>query len=219
VQGWTLVLYSARAKFAYFRITVTIDEQISALDDNVRRLKIEYDVYFGGGAKRPPNDTEWRVHSTIKKLGDGQKLTFAQRFKFNSIVQRYAVFSDLWRQKLKIKEEGYRRPQDAILGIQGMRSMDDGSGEEAEVREGKPFTVCCANPDSEREKVEQLYRVMTEAKRRGGEKVGDAANLDNFKAFVRRKTEQIRNECGCHEVEYTVEVQGGQVRLKAKAKA
>src|SRR5512142_1791400 len=100
---------------------VTVDEELNLLDDAVRRLKVEYDVFFGGGAKKPPNDAEWRVQSLVKKYSDSQKLTFAQRFKYNTIVQRYAIYSDLWRQKMKIKEEGYRRPQDAMLGIQGMR--------------------------------------------------------------------------------------------------
>ena len=100
---------------------MTVDEELSILDDTVRRLKVEYDIYFGGGSKKPPTDTEWRAQSLIKKYSDSGKLSFAQRFKYNSIVQRYSLYADLWRQKMKIKEEGYRRPQDAVLGIAGMR--------------------------------------------------------------------------------------------------
>src|SRR5207302_4158199 len=104
--------------FQHFRsATVTVDEELSLLEESVRRLKIEYDVYFGGGAKKPPADTEWRVQSLVKKFSDGHRLSFAQRFKYNSIVQKYSLFNALWQQKLKIKEEGYRRPQDARLGI------------------------------------------------------------------------------------------------------
>src|ERR1041384_5411269 len=95
------------------------------LEDNMRRLKIEYDVFFGGGSKKPPADTEWRVQSIIKKFSDSGKMNFAQRFRYNSIVQKYAIFSDLWRQKLKIKEEGYRRPQDKVLAIAGMRAEEE----------------------------------------------------------------------------------------------
>jgi hypothetical protein len=36
---------------------------------------------------------------------------------------------------------------------------------------------------------------------------------------VQKKTEQIRKQYGCEAVEYTVEMQNGQVKLKAKAKA
>jgi len=36
---------------------------------------------------------------------------------------------------------------------------------------------------------------------------------------VQKKTEQIRKQYGCEGVEFSVEVAGGQVKLKAKAKA
>ncbi len=49
---------------------MTVDEESSLLEETVRRLKIEYDVYFGGGSKKPPADTEWRVQSIIKKYSD-----------------------------------------------------------------------------------------------------------------------------------------------------
>ncbi len=103
---------------------MTIDEELTFLEENVRRLKVEYDIYFGGGSRRAPTDLDWRVQGLIKKYSDSHKLTSPQRFKYNTVVQRYATYSDLWRQKLRIREEGYRRPQDALLGIQGLRPVE-----------------------------------------------------------------------------------------------
>jgi len=204
---------------------VTVDEEISLLEETVRRLKIEYDVYFGGGSKKPPADTEWRVQSIIKKFSDGHKMNFPQRFKYNSIVQRYALFSDLWRQKMKIKEEGYRRPQDAVLGIQGLR-IDEAQAAAEALEQGaarpeageKPFSTHCSDADADHDKVQQLFNAMTEARKKAGDAGAGSANFDSFKAFVKKKTEQIRKDYGCHAVEYSVEMEGGQVRLKAKAK-
>ena len=45
-----------------------------------------------------------------------------------------------------------------------------------------------------------------------------SGNLDSFASFVQKKTAQIRKQYGCEAVEYTVEMQDGQVKLKAKAK-
>src|SRR5438045_3150903 len=47
---------------------MTLDEQLKRLEEDVRRLKIEFDVFFNGGAKRPPYETKSRVESTIKRL-------------------------------------------------------------------------------------------------------------------------------------------------------
>jgi len=202
-------------------LSVTIDEEINQLDDYVRRLKIEYDIYFGGGSKKVPADVEWRVNNLLKKYSDGSKLNFAQRFRFNSIQQKYALFSALWQQKLKIKEEGYRRPQDAVLGIQGLRVEEQHAAEEAlkahPRHADRPFSVACADVESDRANVEALFHALTEARGKTGESGG--GSLESFKNFVRQKTAQIRKEYGCPAVEYSVEAVEGQVRLKAKPKA
>jgi hypothetical protein len=201
---------------------VTIDEEISKLDDNLRRLKIEYDVYFGGGSKKPPAETEWRVSNGMKRIGETMKLNYAQRFRFNAIAQRYAVFSDLWRQKMKVKEEGYRRPADAQLGISGLRHEEETAaaqelGAKGKKHDDKPFSIACSDPTREPEKVKALFEAMAESQRQHGG-AAKANNFASFQNFVQKKTEQIRRQYGCHSVQYTVEVSDGQVKLKAKAK-
>src|SRR5437764_10974922 len=167
--------------------SVTIDEEISQLDDYVRRLKIEYDVYFGGGSKKVPADVEWRVQNLLRKYSDGSKLNFAQRFRFNAIQQRYALFSALWQQKLKIKEEGYRRPQDAVLGIQGLRVEEQHAAEEAlkhhHVQVADiPFSIDCSDADAEAVKVEALYHALAQSRKKIGEI--NSGTLNSFKKFV-----------------------------------
>jgi hypothetical protein len=201
-------------------VPVTVDEELTLLDESIRRLKVEYDVYFGGGSKRPPDDTEWRVKSLIKKYSDSGKLSFAQRFRYNTIAQRYAIFSDLWRQKLKIKEEGYRRPQDALLAITGMRKEEEHAATEA--LSGKPkaeqaeFKIRCSEVEREQQQVASLFNAMREARRRAGLPEG-GGDLQAFSFFLKLKTEQIRRDFGCHAVEFAVEVSQGQVKLKARA--
>jgi hypothetical protein len=196
---------------------LTVDEELNVLDDTVRRLKVEYDVYFGGGSKKPPSDTEWRVRSIVRKYGDSHNLNYAQRYKFNTIAQRYALYSDLWRQKLKIKEEGYRRPQDAVLGIQGLRREQEVAAAEAlEHAEPQPFRVQCSGPEDQ-EALRALFEAMMTARQQAGQPV-DRSSFESFKSFVLKKTEQIRKDYGCPRVEYSVEMQEGQVKLKAKAK-
>jgi hypothetical protein len=226
---------------------VTIDEELTLLDSQLRRLKIEYEIYFSNPTKRPPTDVEWKVLSLLRKFSDGGRMSFSQRFRYNEIAQRYAIYSDLWRKKNRIREEGYRRPQDALLSVQGVRVEEHvtehkvyGIGHAATAsaaaaatpaavsaaavtpatvaptEEKKPFSMQCADARAERDQVQKLYQALTDAKKRSGEAV--SGNLDSFTSFVQKKTEQIRKQYGCEAVEYTVEMQGGQVKLKAKAK-
>jgi hypothetical protein len=198
---------------------MTVDEELSLLESQLRRLKIEYEVYFNNPQKKPPSDLEWKVVALLRKFSDGSRLSFAQRYRFNEIAQRYAVYSDLWRKKSRIREEGYRRPQDALLSVQGVRE------EEHEQRghkvygiahhDNQPFVVQCSDAAAEGDKVERLYQALTDAKKKNGESV--AGSLDSFKSFVQKKTEEIRKQSNCEKVEYAVEVQDGKVKLRAKA--
>src|SRR5580693_7825911 len=102
--------------------SVTTDEELNVLDSQLRRLKIEYEIYFSNPQKRPPTDVEWKVLSMLRKFSDGGRMNFSQRYRYNEMAQRYAIYSDLWRKKSRIREEGYRRPQDALLSVQGVRA-------------------------------------------------------------------------------------------------
>lgn len=201
---------------------MTVDEELNSLDEAMRRLKVEYDVFFGGGSKKPPADTDWRVQSLLKKFSDTQKLTFAQRFRYNSIAQRYAIFTEVWRQKMRIKEEGYRRPGEELLSVQGIRTEQE--REAARALKGRrqaaahgDFVVNCADVEREPEKVRGLFEAMLEAKRRAGEAT-PAGRFEGFFAFIKLKTEQIQRDFRCRHVEYRVELRDGKVRLKARAK-
>jgi len=39
----------------------TVDDDLNQIERDIRTLKIEYEQFFGGGRKRPPTDTQWRV--------------------------------------------------------------------------------------------------------------------------------------------------------------
>jgi hypothetical protein len=204
---------------------VTTDEELTLLDSQLRRLKIEYEIFFSNPTKRPPTDVEWKVLALLRKFADGGRMNFSQRYRYNEIAQRYAVYSDLWRKKSRIREEGYRRPQDALLSVQGVRTAEDEHKPQhhpaygvkrADANAPQPFTLSNADP-GEREQVERLYNTLVAAKKKAGENV--SGGIESFTAFVQKKTEQIRKQYKCQGVEYSVELANGQVKLKARAKS
>ena len=207
---------------------MTTDEELNVLDTQLRRLKIEYEIFFSNPSKRPPTDIEWKVLALLRKFSDGGRMNFSQRYRYNEMAQRYAVYSDLWRKKSRIREEGYRRPQDAILSIQGVREEEVhkpqhhpvyGVSHAAAAAAGgisSPHFTLHHVDQSEREQVERLYNTLVAAKKKAGENV--SGTIDSFTAFVQKKTEEIRNQYHCTGVEYSVEINDGHVKLKAKAK-
>ena len=208
---------------------MTADEELTVLETQLRRLKIEYEVYFSNPTKKPPTDIEWKVLSLLRKFSDGGRMNFSQRFRYNEMAQRYAIYSDLWRKKSRIREEGYRRPQDAILSIQGVRASEEkpktqhpvygvskaaAAAASESAATSQPFTM--HENEAGREQLERLYNTLVAAKKKAGENV--SGSLESFSSFVQKKTEQIRKQYACQDVEFSVEVAEGQVKLKAKAK-
>jgi len=168
---------------------VTTEEELNLLDQQLRRLKIEYEIFFNNPTKRPPTDVEWKVVTLIRKFSDGARLSFAQRFRYNEMAQRYAIQSDLWRKKTRIREEGYRRPADAILSVQGVRVAEEREAKhnpayglahnpkvagaetpDGSPANGQPFTVHCSGAAAECEQVESLYNALATAKKKVGRK-------------------------------------------------
>ena len=85
--------------------TAEIDRQIMRIEDDIRKLKIDFDIYFNGAAKRPPLEARARLESALKRIADDRNLTYAQRYHFNALISRFNSYRELWRRNLRKKGE------------------------------------------------------------------------------------------------------------------
>ncbi len=201
----------------------TIDEELSQLERDIRQLKIEYDMYFGGGRKRPPTEIEWRIEQLVKRYSErGGELKYNQRFRFSNLSQTYAKYKDVFRKRLAQREEGkvQRHFGAAAKAIEAERARAHAAEEAstAAAEKSKTFRVVCTAPEKEADKVEQLYEAFTRAKQEAGEEMGKMTR-SGFNEFVRKKTKDLQTQKNCREVEYVVETVDGQVKLKALVKS
>jgi hypothetical protein len=181
----------------------TTDEQLARLEEDVRRLKVEFDIYFNGAAKRPPYDTKGRVETIIKRLADDRTLTFAQRYRYNSLVARYSSFLQLWRRTMQEREEG-RGP-----ALRQERAAREAAAE-------APRTFVCADARKDVATVKSLFETLVEAKRRCGEATDDLS-CARFHRMIAEKAEALKTRSGCERVHFSVGVKEGRVSFKAKA--
>jgi hypothetical protein len=184
---------------------LTVDEQLTRLEDDIRKLKVEFDIYFNGAAKRAPYDTKNRVETNIKRLGDDRTLSFAQRYRYNTLATRYNAFRDLWRRTMKGREEG-RDPMSAARASARMTAGDEAS----------PAIFLCADGHRDVATVKSLYEALIEAKERCGESTNDIS-FPRFHRLVASKTDNLKERFGCERVQFSVEVEGGHVTFKAKS--
>jgi hypothetical protein len=186
---------------------ITIDEQLTRLEKDIRRLKVEFDVFFSGGAAKPPHDTKYRVESHVKQLYDSRDMAFAQRFRYNSLVARFNSLKELWRRNVKDREEGRVRAQSELT--------DDTHGDAFD-RSFASARVRCSDPQREPERVRELFNSLVNAKRTCGNRIHDLT-LDQFEQVIGKQMTQIKSKLRCESVVFTVEVDQGVVKLTAKA--
>jgi hypothetical protein len=198
----------------------TVDEDLSQLERDIRQLKIEYEQYFGGGKARPPSDIEWRIETCLKRYSDrGADMNYGQRFRYGNLTQMYSKFRDIFRKRMKQKEEGtvQRHFGAAAREIEAERARKRAEAEKSKVVQF-PFAISWKDPDHEQKKVEQLFAAFRGAKAQVGEET-ESLTMDAFQKFVRQKTDQLKKQQDAHEVEYVVTLEGKHARLKARVKS
>lgn len=85
--------------------SLELDKILARLEEDIRKLKIDFGIFFNGGLKRAPHEARGRVEATIKRLADDRSLSYVQRYQFNSLLAGYTSYRELWRRQLKKKGE------------------------------------------------------------------------------------------------------------------
>ncbi len=212
----------------------SLDEQLTQLEEEIRRLKIEFDVYFNGGRDRPPYDTKWRVETMIKKIEENRSLRFQQRFRFNQITARFVAFRRLWERTVKDREEGRdlraqylanfreseekRREEfgeaideldvDAVLG-EFQRNPLPPRFEPTTVQLGQN-----ASREQQEAGIRKLYESLQNAKRTVGEST--TTTYEQFRQIIVQNTQKLCAERNTAHINFTVDIVDGKVKFKAK---
>ncbi len=219
----------------------SVDEELSGIERDIRSLKIEFEQYFGGGRSRPPNDTQWRLETALRRFNDrSADLSSGQRFRANNLTQTYVKYQDMWRKKLAQKEGGttqhhYGAAAKAIEAERARKAAEatpspapsehaapahhhhassETANGSADAKRAPRFALAFSDPENEKDKVQLLYEKLVEARTETGERAG-VPSLKDFERFVAQKTSDLKAKGG-REIEYTVSVEAGRVKLKAR---
>ncbi len=184
------------------------DEDLTSLEDWLRRLKVEYDIFFNGHRKKPPEDLRLRLEKLVKKLSESSGMSFAQRFKYNTLIGRYYVYRDLWRRMLAEQESGIEaREQTQAAGAR----QTAGQKESAQ----KETRVSIADPQSDQDEVHRLYDALTRL-RGSGASAGPAMPYSQFADYIAGQTRKLKEKSGCASIQFTLSVEGDAIKFTAR---
>ncbi|HET7292888.1 MAG TPA: MXAN_5187 C-terminal domain-containing protein [Vicinamibacteria bacterium] len=202
---------------------MAISDDLGDLEQGIRKLQVEWEKFFGGVERRPPNDLKTRVENLIRRYAGTEMRNATERFRYQTLTARYNTFSELWNKRLRALEEGrpvgyhgrYERLHDKHAAEVGPPRDEDLP--ELELPSAPPprrGEVRVESPELDREAVRELFERFQEARRTTGEK--GAVKFESFEKLISQQTVRILTEKGAQAVDFRLETKDGKVSLKAR---
>jgi hypothetical protein len=195
---------------------VGLPEELDGLEQQIRRLQIEWEKFFGGVERKPPTEFATRVEALIRRYAGEELRNNSDRFRYHGLTARYNTMNELWNKKLRAREEG--RP----VGIHGARAEHLAMERQAHMAPSAPHSppqgqggeVRVTSPEQDQEAVRALFERFVEARKSTGETA--SVRFENFQKMIAQQASRILTEKGARAVDFRLETKDGKVSLKAR---
>jgi hypothetical protein len=197
--------------------TTEFDRHLRELEAEIRRLEVEYNLFFAGRLPKLPWETRSRVEALVKQYDRMHIQNTAERFRFQGLQSRFSTFCELWERSLRSRE-GARPNVRGRTAAEATTPSPIAGASAAGARPTttsapRPDTMALRDPESDLEKVRALHEKLNEARRRTGE--ADVP-FERFQEVVRAQIAKVGNGS---EVIFRVGVKDGRVTFTAKPTA
>ena len=181
------------------------DKEMQHLEAEVRRLEAEYNMFFAGRLPRLPWETRTRVEALVKKHDRAFIRNTADRFRFESLQNKYVKFCELWERQLSTMEGG--RPKRG--GMKPPPAPSRTVDRAAQAPQAVPERVVrFSSGGADDARVRELYEKLAEMKQAAGEA---AVPMDRVAALVKAQVQKYAADGS--EVAFRVGVKDGKVSL------
>ncbi|MEW6363183.1 MAG: MXAN_5187 C-terminal domain-containing protein [Acidobacteriota bacterium] len=186
-----------------------LDKELADLDLSITRLKLDYERFFSGGQKVPPERERDRVAAMIKRLNATSMQNFSQRYLFQVLMTRFYTYSELWNRQMRAREEGisltgivpHARPAPAAAAAPPVRPTE--------------YSAVIGSPDHG-QPISTLYGQFMELRSQTGEPA-DKVSPQAFEKLIQSQYKQLTQKFGASAVEFRLSIKDGKVQLRAKA--
>jgi hypothetical protein len=181
-----------------------LEQELTQLEVEIKRLEAEYNMYFAGRLPRPPWEMRKRVEGMVKRLDRTHIANYGQRFRFSTLQSRFSTSIDLWDRGLRAREEG--RPGPFVHP----RAVEERPKPRPDDR--VVHVTSFKDPLKEMEKVHQLYDNLAAARKEAGQ---EAIPFHKFADLVKTQVSALKDK-GSPEVAFRVAVKDGKVAFTAR---
>jgi SepF-like predicted cell division protein (DUF552 family) len=193
------------------------DEDLDRLEEEIRKTKNKYDMFWAGIAKTPPSTERRNIDIVIHELNKLGMRDNGRRFRFNTLTAKWNQYREMWGRKTREREEGpieFNRRKAALEAPAPEPHKSTGLFPHAGVTSGDSGSYVKVAQGANGEEVKRLYEQIQQE----NAKLGKASNVtfEQLSAMVQKQTEMVRERYNVDGVAFRVETVDGKVKLKAK---
>src|SRR5262245_42206577 len=209
------------------------------LEDELKRLESEYNLYFTGRLPRPPWENHKRVQTLFKRYDRMYIQNTGDRFRFQTLQAKWSSSCELWERMMNQQEfgrprfgRGARVADMPIAEPEVVKAEKAAEKAEKAAEKEAPAPVVAAqapappparqhdrvvgvtsfkDPGAQGDRVKELYERLAQAKRDAGEQ---PVAYDKFKDLVKSQVSKLGGDG--KDVAFRVAFKDGKVQLTAK---
>ena len=185
------------------------EKQMAYLEAELRRLEAEFNMFFAGRLPRPPWETKTKVATLVKKHDQSYIRNTADRFRFESLQNRFYKYMELVDRQMANRELG--RP---VFGTRKEQPPPPTPEPSA-----KPAAAAAARDDERvvrfdksakgEERIKELYETLSAARKKAGEA---PLPFDRVAALVKAQVDKF----GGDGADFRIAMKDGKVSLTVK---
>jgi hypothetical protein len=206
---------------------LALSDDLNDIEKGLRHLQVEWEKFFSGLERKPPNDLKARIERLIRGYAGQEIRNATERFRYQTLSARYNTFNELWNKRLRAKEEGrpmgfhgrFEKLHEQHVAEHAPPPSEDSLPdlpdlEMPRVPPPRRGEIRVESPELDGEAVRALYRNFVDARQQAGE--GGAVKFENFEKLISQQTVKILTEKGASAVDFRLETKDGKVSLKAR---
>ncbi len=195
----------------------SVEEDLAFIENALRALRHEYDLFFAGSSKVPPAKLRGEADRRARALGTARIEQYSLRYKLQSMLTRYGTQAALWDKQMRLRESGIRDPRSPNQIRQGMKElhdMDVGGPDALAARKASETPAAAPAAPGKAAPEDPVFAEYARLKQQTGEKLGtDAAK---FASMLEKKKAELAAK-GMANVTFVPAIKDGKVILKARA--
>jgi conjugal transfer/entry exclusion protein len=188
-------------------------DELDRLEEQIRKLKIQYDQFFRNLRKLPPTEDRKRVEEALREMMRGKLRDNASRFRYNGIVSAYNRFQELWSRQMREREEGPINFRERQRAMQQPPEPPPPEERKPAVTRRSDDSYVKVTSASAGDAMAEIHRQVAEANKALGKA---SPSAEQVAALVEKQAEQLRGRYNVDAIAFRVETVDGKVKLKAK---